>query len=59
METDSDKVDERWSLICQIVLEFEVILATYFSYSLTQYAPKNTVLKLAHLERACAFVDGA
>jgi hypothetical protein len=24
-----------------------------------QYAPKYTVLKLAHLERTCAFVDGA
>jgi hypothetical protein len=24
-----------------------------------QYAPKYTVLKLAHLERACAFIDGA
>jgi hypothetical protein len=28
-------------------------------HMLVQYAPKYTVLKLAHLERACAFIDGA
>jgi hypothetical protein len=29
------------------------------SWSAIQYVPKSAVLKLAHLECACAFVDGA
>jgi hypothetical protein len=44
---------------CIIKTHLKILIVSYCFREgrLVQYAPKYTVLKPAHLERACAFVD--